>query len=166
MKNTYWDAIEPGDVVSFMYKGQQDDSKSARRIVVCLAPRYEHRKKMTGRIVEYFIGLEIFNSQKPNITPTVIKQVFELLAENADIVLTDEESGGVARMEKIYLELKALLKRNPQLFRTYFYRECRKRRVFLENKYDRLNSLQIKQITERLVDEGKDVIVIGDENEN
>jgi hypothetical protein len=69
-------------------------------------------------------------------------------------------------MEKIYLELKALLKRNPQLFRTYFYRECRKRRVFLENKYDRLNSLQIKQITERLVDEGKDVIVIGDENEN
>ena len=30
MKNTYWDAIEPGDVVSFMYKGQQDNSKSAR----------------------------------------------------------------------------------------------------------------------------------------
>mgnify|MGYP001194854591 FL=1 len=166
MKNTYWDAIQPGDVVSFMYKGQTDDSKSARRIVICLAPRYEHRKKTTGRTVEYFIGLEIFNSQKPNITPTVIKQLFELLAENADIILTDEESGGVARMEKIYLELKALLKRNPQLFRTYFYRECRKRRVFLENKYDRLNSLQIKQITERLVDEGKDVIVIGDENEN
>ena len=151
MKNTYWDAIEPGDVVSFMYKGQGDDSKSARRIVICLAPRYEHRKKMTGRVVEYFIGLEIFNSQKPNITPTVIKQLFELLAENADIVLTDEEAGGVARMEKIYLELKTLLKRNPQLFRTYFYREARKRRVFLENKYDRLNSLQIKQITERLV---------------
>jgi hypothetical protein len=166
MKNTYWDAIEPGDVVSFMYKGQQDNSKSARRTVICLAPRYEHRKKMTGRIVEYFIGLEIFNSQKPNITPTVIKQLFELLAENADIVLTDEEAGGVARMEKIYLELKTLLKRNPQLFRTYFYREARKRRVFLENKYDRLNSLQIKQITERLVDEGKDVIVIGDGNED
>ena len=166
MKNTYWDAIEPGDVVSFIYKGQGDDRKSARRVVICLDPRYEHKKKTTNRVVDYFVGLEIFNSQKPNITPTVIKQLFELLAENADIVLTDEESGGVARMEKIYLELKALLKRNPQLFRTYFYRECRKRRVFLENKYDRLNSLQIKQITERLVDEGKDVIVIGDENED
>ena len=166
MKNTYWDAVEPGDVVSFIYKGQGDDSKSARRIVICLAPRYEHRKKTTGRTVEYFIGLEIFNSQKPNITPTVIKQLFELLAENADIVLTDEESGGVARMEKIYLELKSLLKRNPQLFRTYFHREARKRRVFLENKYDRLNSLQIKQITEKLIDEEKDVIVIGDGNED
>jgi hypothetical protein len=166
MKNTYWDAVEPGDVVSFMYKGQGDNSKSARRIVICLAPRYEHRKKMTGRVVEYFIGLEIFNSQKPTITPTVIKQLFEILSENADIVLTEEESGGVARMEKIYLELKALLKRNPRLFRTYFYREARKRRVFLETKYDRLNSLQMKQITEKLFDEGKDVIVIGDGNED
>ena len=31
MKNTYWDAIEPGDVVSFIYKGQGNDAKSARR---------------------------------------------------------------------------------------------------------------------------------------
>ena len=56
-----------GDVVSFMYKGQQDDSKSARRIVICLDPRYEHRKKTTNRIVDYFVGLEIFNSQKSQI---------------------------------------------------------------------------------------------------
>ena len=166
MKNTYWDAIEPGDVVSFIYKGQQDISKSARRVVICLDPRYQHRKKTTNRIVEYFVGLEIFNSQKPIITPTVIKQLFEILAKNADIVLTEEEAGGVARMEKIYLELKGLLKRNPRLFRTYFYREARKRRVFLETKYDRLNSLQMRQITEKLFDEGKDVIVIGDGNED
>lgn len=166
MKNTYWDAIQPGDVVSFIYKGQGDNAKSARRVVICLDPRYEHRKKTTNRVVDYFIGLEIFNSQKPTITPTVIKQLFEILSENADIVLTEEESGGVARMEKIYLELKALLKRNPRLFRTYFYREARKRRVFLETKYDRLNSLQMKQITEKLFDEGKDVIVIGDGNED
>ena len=69
MRNTYWDAIEPGDVVSFIYKGQRDDAKSARRVVICLDPRYEHRKKTTNRIVDYFVGLEIFNSQKSNINP-------------------------------------------------------------------------------------------------
>ena len=166
MKNTYWDAIEPGDVVSFIYKGQQDDSKSARRVVICLDPRYEHRKKSTNRIVDYFIGLEIFNSSKSNLTPTIIKQLFELLSENADVVLTDAQSGGRSRMERIYLELKELLKKEPNLFRTYFFRECRRRRVFIEDKYDRLNSLQVKQVTKKLInesDEGDSVIGIGDD---
>ena len=163
MKNTYWDAIEPGDVVSFIYKGQQDISKSARRVVICLDPRYQHRKKTTNRIVEYFVGLEIFNSQKSNLTPTVIKQTFDILSENADVVLTDPQSGGKSRMQKIYADLKELLKREPDLFRTYFYRECRKRRVFLEDKYARLNSLQIKQVTEQLLQEGQDTLLIGDD---
>ena len=165
MKNTYWDAIEPGDVVSFIYKGQRDDAKSARRVVICLDPRYEHRKKTTNRVVDYFIGLEIFNSQKSNLSPTVIKQTFDLLSENIDTVLTDPQSGGRSRMEKIYLELKDLLKRNPELFRTYFYREARKRRVFLEDKYDRLNSMQVKQVTEQLLQEGQDTLIIGDDIE-
>ena len=165
MKNTYWDAIEPGDVVSFIYKGQQDDAKSARRIVICLDPRLEYRKKSTNRIVDYFVGLEIFNSQKSNLNPTVIKQTFDILSENADVVLSDAESGGKSRMEKIYLELKELLSRNPDLFRTYFYRECRKRRVFLEDKYANLNSLQVKQVTEKLIQEGQDTIIIGDDIE-
>ena len=166
MKNTDWDAVEPGDVVSFIYKGQGDDAKSARRIVICLDPRYEHRKKTTNRIVDYFVGLEIFNSQKSNLTPTVIKQTFDILSENADVVLSDAESGGRARMEKIYIQLKELLKRNPDLFRTYFYREARKRRVFLEDKYQRLNSIQIKQVTEQLLREGQDALIIGDDYEN
>ena len=165
MKNTYWDAIQPGDVVSFIYKGQGDNAKSARRVVICLDPRYEHRKKTTNRVVDYFIGLEIFNSQKSNLSPTVIKQTFDLLSENVDKVLKDPQSGGRSRMEKIYLELKDLLKRNPELFRTYFYREARKRRVFLEDKYDRLNSLQVKQVTEQLLQEGQDTLIIGDDIE-
>jgi len=163
MKNTYWDAIQPGDVVSFIYKGQGDDAKSARRVVICLDPRYEHRKKSTNRVVDYFVGLEIFNSQKSNINPTVIKQTFELLSENADVVLSDPQSGGRNRMEKIYVELQGLLKKEPDLFRTYFFREARKRRVFLEDKYDRLNSMQIKQVTEKLMQEGQDTLIIGDD---
>jgi len=165
MKNTYWDAIEPGDVVSFIYKGQGNDAKSARRVVICLDPRYEHRKKSTNRIVDYFVGLEIFNSQKSQLTPTTIKQTFQILSENTDVVLSDPQSGGKSRMERIYKELQGLLKREPDLFRTYFFRECRKRRVFLEDKYARLNSLQIKQVTERLLNEGQDTLLIGDDIE-
>ena len=165
MKNIYWDAIQPGYVISFIYKGQGDNAKSARRVVICLDPRYEHRKKTTNRVVDYFIGLEIFNSQKSNLSPTVIKQTFDLLSENTDTILTDPQSGGRSRMEKIYLELKELLKREPDLFRTYFFRECRKRRVFLEDKYQRLNSMQVKQVTEQLIQEGQDTLIVGDDIE-
>ena len=53
MKNTTWYDVEPGDVVSFIYKGQGDDGRIRRRIVICLDPRFEYRKKTTNRIVDF-----------------------------------------------------------------------------------------------------------------
>tara|TARA_Y100001937_G_scaffold126788_1_gene196981 strand:+ start:285 stop:779 length:495 start_codon:yes stop_codon:yes gene_type:complete len=164
MKNTNWDAIEPGDVVSFIYKGKGDNAKSARRIVVCLEPRFPYRKKSTKRLVEYFIGIEIFNSLESNKNPTIIKQLFDILGEESDLILDD--TGTQSRMEQIYRSLKAFIERNPGMFKTYFYRECRRRRVFLEDKYDNLNSLQVKQITGQLLNEDKSVIVIKDDYED
>lgn len=155
MKNTNWYVLEPGQVVSFIYKSQTGDRTSARRTVICLDPRYRYRKQSTGRIVEYFIGLEIDNSLKPTIQPAILKQLFEILGENADLIL--DGTGEESRMKKIYLELKQFLNRNP-MFKTYFYRECRKRRVFLEDKYASLNKLQIKQISDNLINESKDSI--------
>ena len=159
MKNTNWFILEPGQVVSFFYKSQTGDRTSARRTVICLDPRYRYRKQSTGRIVEYFIGLEIDSSLKPTIQPSILKQLFEILGENADLMLdtTGDDTGEQARMKKIYLELKEFLKRYP-IFKTYFYRECRKRRVFLEDKYASLNKLQIKQISDNLINENKDSI--------
>ena len=155
MKNTNWYILEPGQVVSFIYKSQTGDRTSARRTVICLDPRYRYRKQSTGRVVEYFIGLEIDNSLKPTIQPAILKQLFEILGENVDLILDD--TGEESRMKKIYLELKQFLNRNP-MFKTYFYRECRKRRVFLEDKYASLNKLQIKQISDNLINENKDSI--------
>ena len=155
MKNTNWFILEPGQVVSFIYKSQTGDKTSARRTVICLDPRYRYRKQSTGRVVEYFIGLEIDNSLKPTIQPAILKQLFEILGENADLILDD--TGEETRMKKVYLELKQFLNRNP-IFKTYFYRECRKRRVFLEDKYASLNKLQIKQISDNLINENKDSI--------
>jgi len=155
MKNTNWYVLEPGQVVSFIYKSQTGDRTSARRTVLCLDPRYRYRKESTGRIVEYFIGLEIDNSTKPTIQPSILKQLFKRLGENSNLILYD--TGEEARMKKIYVELKQFLQRNP-IFKTYFYRECRKRRVFLEDKYASLNKLQVKQISDNLINENKDSI--------
>jgi len=158
MKNTTWHAIEPGQIVSFIYKSQTGSKKSARRIVLCLDPIYKYKKDSTNRVVEFFIGLEIFNNQKPRIQPAMLKQLFEILGENQDRILDD--TGEEARMQKIYIELKQFLKRTP-IFKTYFMRECRKRRVFLENTYETLNSLQVKQISNKLLEEDKDDINAG-----
>ena len=105
-----------------------------------------------------FIGLEIYNNQKSRIQTSLLKQLFEILGENQDIILDD--TGEEARIKKIYLELKQFLKRTP-IFKTYFMRECRKRRVFLENTYETLNSLQVKQISNKLLEEDKDDINAG-----
>ncbi len=153
MKNTTWQNVEPGQIVSFIYKSQTGDKKSARRTVLCLDPRYRYRKDSTNRVVEFFIGLEIYNNQKTRIQTSLLKQLFEILGEQADTIL--DYTGEEARIKKIYLELKQFLKRTP-IFKTYFLRECRKRRVFLENTYETLNSLQVKQVSNKLIDEDRD----------
>ena len=50
-------------------------------------------------------------------------------------------------MERIYLTIKEFLKKNP-IFKTYLLRKCKKNRVFLEDKYQSLNSLQVKKVSD------------------
>ena len=52
-------------------------------------------------------------------------------------------------MQKIYQTLKGFLTRTP-IFKTYLLRKCRQNRVFLETKYDDLNSLQVKEVAKRI----------------
>ena len=128
MKNTNWQIIESGQIVRFRYKNMKGESSN--RTTYVLAPRYKYRKQSTGRIVEFFIGLEIENSAKQSINPIVLKQMFEQINEifedsDKDALYTEERV-----IQKYYQELKRFLDRTP-IFRTYFLRECRKRRVFL-----------------------------------
>ena len=60
MKNTNWNIIQSGQLVKFRYKNMK--GVSSNRTAYVLAPRYRYRKQSTGRIVEFFIGLEIENS--------------------------------------------------------------------------------------------------------
>ena len=58
MRNTTWTQIEPGQIVRFMYKGLKQD-RAVQRVVLVIDPKYRYRKKSTGRIVEFFVGIQL-----------------------------------------------------------------------------------------------------------
>ena len=128
MKNTNWNLVKAGQIVQFQY--QNIKGESSKRTTYVLAPRYRYRKKSTNRIVEFFIGLEIKNTTKRAVNPITLKEmfleinnIFEDNDKTADY--TDERV-----IKRLYEGLKGYLDSAP-IFRTYFLRECRKRRVFL-----------------------------------
>ena len=156
MKNIAWHMIESGEIVSFRYKSES--GRSVQRVVLCLDPEFRYRKKSTGRVVQYFIGLEIYASDKGRLPKSRITELFEILGkvDNDTPTQTPEQD-----IEQTYLKLKGYLKRNS-IFKTYFLRKCRKNRVFLENKYQSLNSLQVKGVSEKISKEKKTLnILIG-----
>ena len=69
MKNTNWYLIQSGQIVRFRYKNMKGESSN--RTAYVLAPRYKYRKKSTGRVVEFFIGLEIENTHSKKLGPSL-----------------------------------------------------------------------------------------------
>ena len=114
--------IESGEIVSFRYKSES--GRSVQRVVLCLDPEFRYRKKSTGRVVQYFIGLEIYASDKGRLPKSRITELFEILGkvDNDTPTQTPEQD-----IEQTYLKLKGYLKRNS-IFKTYFFRKCRKNR--------------------------------------
>ena len=146
MRNTAWTLIQSGQIVSFRYKSS---GRSVQRTVLCLDPEYIYRKKSTGRNVKFFIGLELYASDKPRLPRTTLEQMFKILGKGDETpTQTDAQE-----MQKIYQTLKGFLTRTP-IFKTYLLRKCRQNRVFLETKYDDLNSLQVKEVAKKINNEG------------
>jgi hypothetical protein len=154
MKNTNWNIIQSGQLVKFRYKNMK--GVSSNRTAYVLAPRYRYRKQSTGRIVEFFIGLEIENSAKQSINPIVLKDMFEQINDifedsGKNALYTEERT-----IQKYYQELKRFLDRTP-IFRTYFLRECRKRRVFLiEDSKDLSGNLS--RVVELILEDKKEAL--------
>ena len=44
MKNTSWERVQPGQIVSFIYKNK-NEKKGIKRTVLCLSKRHPYRKK-------------------------------------------------------------------------------------------------------------------------
>ena len=141
MKNTTWQLVESGQIVSFRYKSR--NGRSVNRTVLCLDPEFDYKKISTNRVVKFFIGLELNASDKPALPVGRVKELFKILGtpDESPTQTTTQE------MEKIYLTIKEFLKKNP-IFKTYLLRKCKKNRVFLEDKYQSLNSLQVKKVSD------------------
>ena len=156
MKNTTWQLVESGQIVSFRYKSE--NGRSVNRTVLCLDPEFRYRKKSTGRVVQFFIGLEINASDKPSLPVGRVKQLFGILGtpDSTPTQTTNQE------MEQMYRKLKGFLARHP-IFKTYFLRKCRKNRVLLENKYKQLNGIQMKKVSENITKQ-KDTVNILENN--
>ena len=155
MKNTAWTMIESGQIVSFRYKSS---GRSVQRTVLCLDPEYIYRKKSTGRNVKFFIGLELYASDKPRLPRTTLEQLFKILGKGDE---TPTQTSA-QEMEQIYRTLKSFLRTTP-IFKTYLLRKCRVNRVFLETKYDDLNGMQVKEVSKKINKE-KDTMNILENN--
>ena len=86
---------------------------------------------------------------KPRLPRTKLEQLFKILGKG-DPTPTQTDA---QEMEKLYQILKAFLRTTP-IFKTYLLRKCRVNRVFLETKYDDLNSLQVKEVAKKINNEG------------
>ena len=52
MKNTNWNLVESGQIVSFRYKSR--GGRSVNRTVLCLDPEFPNKKISTNRVVKFF----------------------------------------------------------------------------------------------------------------
>tara|TARA_E500000318_G_scaffold4064_2_gene4328 strand:+ start:2032 stop:2529 length:498 start_codon:yes stop_codon:yes gene_type:complete len=140
MRNTTWQQIQPGQIVRFVYKSQ-GTSKGEQRTILVIDPKHRYRKKSTGRVVEFVVGLQLDTLLSP---PIDIRNFNKLISRYGGLTLDEgvvEVGSNPDRADKntaedIYKLLERFLKKND-IFRTYFLRECRKRRVFLLDSYQK-----------------------------
>tara|TARA_A100001011_G_scaffold296550_1_gene309114 strand:+ start:44 stop:544 length:501 start_codon:yes stop_codon:yes gene_type:complete len=157
MRNTTWTQIEPGQIVRFMYKGLKQD-RAIQREVLVIDPRYRYRKKSTGRVVEFFVGIQLDTL----ITRPINKQKLSKLIRQFGGLVDDDDSIEVGDFpertnrqitRQTYRTINRFLQRND-VFRTYLLRECRKKRVFLLDSYKRFPKKAMdKLLLEKKVDE-------------
>ena len=149
MKNTIWQKVQPGQIVSFLYKSK-NSSRAEKRTVLCIDPEYTYRKKSTKRNVKLFVGLQLETTLRAPINARTLDQAFRLLGcakmdRGVVEVGNFEDSMDDTDVELVYKSLKRFVKKHD-VFRTFFLRECRKRRVYLIDNYKRMPPSQSKKL--------------------
>ena len=161
MKNTIWQQVQPGQIVSFLYKSK-NSTRAEKRTVLCLDPEYTYRKKSTKRNIKLFVGLQLETSLRGPINARTLDQALRLLGgaqlDRGVVEIGNfEDTMDDTDVENLYESIKIFVKKHD-VFRTFFLRECKKRRVYLVDNYKRLPESHRKKIIseqnlERLTDE-------------
>ena len=137
IRNTTWHKVEPGQILSFVYK-PKNETRGYKRTIMLLNPDLKYRKKSTGRIKRYVVGLVLDTQITRPITTTKVEQLFNrtggLEVEEEAFAANLPDTISKAQTTKLYNRLKAFVKSNKN-YRTFDRRECLKRRVYLEIDY-------------------------------
>ena len=137
LRNTTWHKVEPGQIISFVYKSK-GENRGYKRTIMLLNPDLKYRKKSTGRIKRYVVGLVLDTQITRPLTTTKVEQLFNrtggLEVEEEALAANLPDTISKAQNTKLYNRLKAFVKTNKN-YRTFDRRECLKRRVYLEVDY-------------------------------
>lgn len=150
IKNTAWHAVEPGQIVTFMYKSE-GESRGYKRTVLIINSDMRYRKKTTGRIKRFVVGIQLDTQITRPITETKLEMLFKRIGG------LEFEEGAVAgdlpdRLSKAgTIKLTGRLRPWYKFFRTYSRRECRKRRVYLEMDYLRIPKDTVDKFSEEIM---------------
>jgi len=87
----------------------------------------------------------------------VVKELFEEINGIFEDAEKSADYTAESTMKRIYNDLKAFLKKEP-IFKTYFLRECRKRRVFLIEDSNDLIGGSLKQVVKLILEDEKDAL--------
>ena len=153
IKNTNWASIEPGQIITFVYKSK-DGNRGYKRTVLVINPEIRYRKK-NGRTIKFLAGIQLLNQNDPTskLRPSELKGIFNRLDVEKDEGVIEagidkETRLSPAETEKILKRLKPYMNN----YRTFLLRECRRRRVFLETQYSKIpkSVIRIVEVREKL----------------
>ena len=154
LRNTTWHKVEPGQIITFTYK-TKNENRGYKRTIMLLNPDLKYRKKSTGRIKRYVVGLVLDTQITRPITTTKVEQLFNrtggLEMEEDALAANLPDTISKAQNTKLYNRLKAFVRTNKN-YRTFDRRECLKRRVYLEVDYkgipkDTLDTFTAEQVS-------------------
>jgi len=144
VKNITWQKIEPGQIVNFLYKSN-DETRAVKRVVLCINPELRYKKK-NGRTTKFFIGIQLNTQGEREITSSQLKKIIYKLGglENDEGSLEASISENISKTET--KQLIKILGGFTDRYRTFNLRKCKTKRVFLETNYKQLPKDEIKRL--------------------
>lgn len=150
LRNIAWHSVEPGHIVSFIYK-THGETKGYKRTVLILNPDLRYRKKTTNRIKRFVVGIQLDTQITRPITETKLEMLFKRIGG------LEFEEGAISgdlpdRLSKAgTTKLTGRLRPWYDYLRTYSRRECRKRRVYLEVDYMKIPKDTVDKFDEEIM---------------
>jgi hypothetical protein len=166
IRNTAWHQVEPGQIVSFMYK-TKGETRGYKRTVLILNPDLRFRKKTTKRIKRFVAGLILDTAITRPLTETKVEKLFGKLGglevEEDALAANLPDRVSKAQTRVMYNRLEQLVNQY-QNYRTFDRRECLKRRVYLEVDYNKIPKDTLDDFATRMERKFEKQIEAGIEN--